>query len=64
MFSSFSDAPDGFNEEIKEITFSSGLEYWYRDFFALRSGYFFENRDKVVEGLLLLVQVSNIIILA
>ena len=46
MFSSFSDAPDGFNEEIKEITFSSGFEYWYRDFFALRSGYFFENRDK------------------
>ena len=46
IFSSFSDAPDGISEEIKEITISSGLEYWYRDVFALRGGYFFENRDK------------------
>ena len=46
MFSSFLDAPDGFSEELKEITVSSGLEYWYRDIFALRGGYFFENRDK------------------
>ena len=46
IFTSFSDAPDGISEEIKEITISSGLEYWYRDVFALRGGYFFENRDK------------------
>ena len=46
IFSSFSDAPDGFSEELKEITISSGLEYWYRDVFALRGGYFFENVDK------------------
>jgi hypothetical protein len=46
MFSSFSDAPDGFSEEIKEITISSGLEYWYRDIFSFRGGYFFENMDK------------------
>ena len=46
MFSSFSDAPDGFSEEIKEITVSSGLEYWYREIFSFRGGYFFENMDK------------------
>ena len=46
IFSSFSDAPDGFSEELKEITISSGVEYWYRDVFALRGGYFFENIDK------------------
>ena len=40
IFSSFSDAPDGFSEELKEITISSGVEYWYRDVFALRGGYF------------------------
>ena len=46
MFSSFSDAPDGFSEELKEITISSGLEYWYREIFSLRGGYFLENVDK------------------
>ena len=46
MFSSFSDAPDGFSEEIKEITVSSGLEYLYREIFSFRGGYFFENMDK------------------
>ena len=46
MFSSFSDAPNGFSEELKEFTISSGLEYWYREMFALRGGYFFENNDK------------------
>ena len=46
MFSSFSDAPDGFSEEIKEITISTGLEYWYREIFSFRGGYFFENMDK------------------
>ena len=46
MFSSFSDAPNGFSEELKEFTISSGFEYWYREMFALRGGYFFENNDK------------------
>ena len=46
IFSSFSDAPDGFSEEIKEITLSSGIEYTYRDLFSLRGGYFSENKDK------------------
>lgn len=46
MFSSFNDAPDGFSEELKEITISSGLEYLYRDVFSFRGGYFIENADK------------------
>ncbi|GAA0879526.1 type IX secretion system outer membrane channel protein PorV [Algoriphagus jejuensis] len=46
MFGSFSDAPDGFSEEMKEITFSLGVEYLYAEKFALRTGYFYENPDK------------------
>ena len=46
IFSSFSDAPDGFSEEIKEVTISTGLEYWYREIFSFRGGYFLENMDK------------------
>ena len=46
IFSSFSDAPDGFSEEIKEVTISTGLEYWYREIFSFRGGYFLENIDK------------------
>jgi long-subunit fatty acid transport protein len=45
-FSSFGDAPDGFSEELKEFTFSLGAEYTYKDQFALRAGYFYENKDK------------------
>lgn len=46
MFGSFSDAPNGFEEELKEFTFSFGLEYFYAEKFALRSGYFYEDRSK------------------
>ena len=46
MFSSFTDAPDGFSEEIKEITVNTGVEYWYRDTFAGRVGYFSEAKLK------------------
>lgn len=46
MFGSFTDAPDGASEEFKEIMISSGLEYWYKDLFAVRAGYFWENYDK------------------
>jgi len=46
IFSSFSDAPNGFREELNEITLSAGLEYLYRDLLALRMGYFHENNDK------------------
>jgi hypothetical protein len=43
---SFYDAPDGFSEEMHEITISLGLEYWYRDQFAIRAGYFNESEEK------------------
>ena len=43
---SFSDAPGGFSEELKEVTYSAGAEYLYQDSFALRAGYFHENQDK------------------
>lgn len=46
MFTSFADAPDGFREEIKEITLSLGAEYWYSKQFALRAGYFHEAEEK------------------
>ncbi|MCV9388111.1 type IX secretion system outer membrane channel protein PorV [Reichenbachiella ulvae] len=46
MFGSFSDAPDGFSEEMAEIMISAGTEYWYRDLFAARAGYFYEAESK------------------
>lgn len=46
IFRSFTDASGGFAEEIREITISTGLEYWYNKTFAARVGYFLEARDK------------------
>ncbi len=46
IFGSFSDAPGGFSEEIKEISFSPGIEYIYDQQFAIRGGYFYENAAK------------------
>jgi hypothetical protein len=46
IFGSFGDAPGGFSEELQEISYSLGLEYWYDKQFALRSGYFYENPQK------------------
>jgi len=55
MFQSFYDAPgvlksDGsystFSEEIHEIAYSTGIEYWYREQFAIRAGYFHEHSTK------------------
>jgi len=43
---SFYDAPGGFNEEMREIMISGGLEYWYREQFAIRGGYFHEHSTK------------------
>jgi hypothetical protein len=43
---SFSDAPGGFSEELKEFTYSVGAEYLYQDSFAMRLGYFHESPDK------------------
>ncbi len=45
-FGSFGDAPGGFSEELKELMYSVGAEYWYRDLFAFRAGYFLEHKDK------------------
>jgi hypothetical protein len=46
IINSFSDAPDGFSEELKEITWALGAEYWYEDSFAFRLGYFNESAEK------------------
>lgn len=46
MLGSFSDAPDGFEEEIREVTAGVGLEYWYDNQFAIRGGYFYEHETK------------------
>lgn len=46
MISSFGDAPGGFSEELKEFQISAGAEYWYRQQFAVRAGYFYENKYK------------------
>lgn len=46
LFSSWSDAPGGFREEIKEFTYSIGMEYWYDKQFAIRAGYFHEAATK------------------
>ncbi|MBW7867739.1 MAG: type IX secretion system outer membrane channel protein PorV [Brumimicrobium sp.] len=35
-----------FKEEINEIMIGTGLEYWYNNLFAVRAGYFYENRNK------------------
>ncbi|MBC7757239.1 MAG: type IX secretion system outer membrane channel protein PorV [Phormidesmis sp. FL-bin-119] len=46
IFGSFSDAPGGFSEELSELSYSLGTEYWYNKQFALRSGYFYETPTK------------------
>ena len=50
MFSSFSDAPGGFREELKEVILAGGVEYWYgkpgQRIFAVRAGYFNEAKTK------------------
>ncbi len=46
IFKSFTDAPGGFKEELREINFSIGAEYSYNQQFFLRGGYFSENKYK------------------
>jgi hypothetical protein len=46
IFQSFGDAPEGISEEIREINYSIGTEYWYANQFAIRAGYFFEHDTK------------------
>ncbi len=46
IFSSFGDAPEGFREEMRELMYSVGVEYWYDQQFAVRAGYFNEHLQK------------------
>jgi hypothetical protein len=46
IFKSFGDAPDGFNEELKEVTYALGAEYVYENIFSVRTGYFHESPEK------------------
>lgn len=46
LLKSFGDAPDGFSEELKEVTYAVGTEYVYKNSFAIRAGYFNESPDK------------------
>lgn len=43
MFHSFYDAPGGLSEELREITYAAGIEYWYAKQFAIRGGFFYED---------------------
>lgn len=46
VFGSFGDAPNGFKEEIRELMYSVGFEYWYNKQFAFRGGYYYEHPTK------------------
>ncbi len=46
MIQSFYDAPGGLTEELKEIIWVVGVEYWYDKQFAVRAGYFHESSMK------------------
>lgn len=46
MLQSFNDAPGGGKEELNEINYSVGFEYWYAKTFAVRAGYFNESKTK------------------
>lgn len=46
IFKSFNDAPGGFGEEMREVTWALGAEYVFREAFSLRTGYFNESEDK------------------
>lgn len=45
-FTSFSDAPGGFSEELKEFQVGLGAEYSYSDQFFVRTGYYYEDKTK------------------
>jgi hypothetical protein len=46
IFHSLYDAPAGFKEEMHELMYSAGIEYWYINQFAIRTGYFDEHGTK------------------
>ena len=46
IFKSFTDAPGGFKEELREINVSFGAEYTYNQQFFVRAGYNYEDATK------------------
>ena len=46
MFGSFGDAPGGFKEEMRELMYAFGMEYWYNKQFGVRFGHFNEHATK------------------
>ncbi|WP_179315528.1 type IX secretion system outer membrane channel protein PorV [Winogradskyella undariae] len=46
VFQSFSDAPGGLSEELREFTWALSAEYTYQENFSFRTGYFNEADDK------------------
>lgn len=46
VLGSFGDAPGGFSEELRELAYSFGVEYWYDQQFAVRAGYYTEDATK------------------
>lgn len=46
ILGSFNDAPGGSTEELREINYASGIEYWYNKLFAVRAGFFYESPYK------------------
>lgn len=45
IFKSFTDSPQGFSGELKEIMASIGVEYSYNEQFFVRGGYYYENEN-------------------
>ncbi len=46
IFQSWGTAPDGLRETMREITFSLGTEFQFREFLYARAGYYTQNRLK------------------
>jgi len=46
IIQSWYDAPYGFSEEMREWAIAFGVEYWYAKQFALRTGFFYEDKTK------------------
>jgi hypothetical protein len=46
ILGSFSDAPGGLSEELQEIIWSIGGEFWFNNKFAIRAGKFIESENK------------------
>lgn len=46
IFTSWTDAPGGFKEELREFNWALGLEYCYNNQFTVRGGYHWEHETK------------------